>query len=61
MRTRKEIENEGDNIVGFSCSSNNLILETLLDIRDQNEEIKNQLIAMNSITSIYNQSRFRNG
>jgi len=43
MRTRKEIENIGNDIVGFSSSSNKLILEVLLDLRDQNEKIINIL------------------
>ncbi len=34
MRSREEIESDADRIIGFSYSSDELILEVLLDIRD---------------------------
>lgn len=34
MRNRQTIEQEADDIIGFSHSSNKLLLEVLLDIRE---------------------------
>ncbi len=43
MRPRQTIEAEADDIIGFSHSSNKLILEVLLDIRDLLQSIRKDL------------------
>ena len=53
MRTKEEIKQKTCyNSTNPTSMNQFLIIEILLDIRDQNEEIKNQLIIMNNGLSI---------